>query len=142
MPWTNCARDSSAAEWPAKRSFVDLMVRFDKALRVWGAPGFEEVLKQEIEQLDMDILPLQQCLSVGNYVSDVPITVLIHNVAECGTVIRVKAGIIYQGVLGGCSCAGDPTEASDSNEYCEIQLDIDKKTAEATVTLVEEAAGD
>jgi len=118
------------------------MVRFDKALRVWGAPGFEEVLKQEIEQLDMDILPLQQCLSVGNYVSDVPITVLIHNVAECGTVIRVKAGIIYQGVLGGCSCAGDPTEASDSNEYCEIQLDIDKKTAEATVTLVEEAAGD
>jgi len=118
------------------------MVRFDKALRVWGDPGFEEALKQEIEQMDVDTLPLQQCLSVGNYVSDTPITVLIQNVTEYGTVIRVKAGIIFQGVLGGCSCAGDPTEASDSNEYGEIQLDIDKNTAEAVVTLVEEAARD
>jgi hypothetical protein len=51
-------------------------------------------------------------------------------------VIRVKAGIFYQGVLGGCSCADDPTPASEINEYCEVQLDIDKSTAATAVELV------
>jgi hypothetical protein len=114
---------------------------FDKALSAWGKPDFEDVLKQEIAQLGADHLPLQQGLSSGNYVSDAPITVMILNVAEMENIIRIKAGIFYQGVLGGCSCAGDPTVASESNEYCEVQLDIDKATAAATVALVSESAG-
>jgi len=116
------------------------MIRFDKALRAWGTSGFEAVLKQEIAQLGHEQLPLQQGLSSGNYVADAPITVMINSVAEMEDVIRIKAGILYQGVLGGCSCADDPTATSESNEYCEVQLDIDKVTAATAVTLVAESA--
>lgn len=117
------------------------MIRFDKALCAWGTPGFEAVLKQQIAQLGADHLPLQQGLSGGNYVADTPITVMINSVAEQENVIRIRAGILYQGVLGGCSCADDPTATSESNEYCEVQLDIDKATAATEVALVADQTG-
>jgi hypothetical protein len=112
------------------------MIRLDKTLNAWGTPGFADILKQEISQLGADHLPLQQGLSNGNYVTADPITVIINNVAEMENVIRIKAGIFYQGVMGGCSCADDPAPASESNEYCEVQLEIDKATAVAAVALV------
>jgi hypothetical protein len=111
------------------------MIRLGKSLSAWGTPSFEAVLMQEIAQLGDDHLPLQQGLSTGNYVTAAPITVMINSVAEMENVIRVKAGIFYQGVLGGCSCADDPTPTSESNEYCEVQLDIDKTTSETSIAL-------
>jgi hypothetical protein len=116
----------------------DFMIRLGNALSAWGTPGFEAVLKQEIAQLGAEQLPLQQGLSSSNYVADAPITVMINSVAEMEKVIRVKAGIFYKGVTGGCSCEGDPTTASENTEYCEVQLDIDKATAETAVALVAE----
>ncbi len=113
------------------------MLRFDGALVAWGTPKFEFVLKQEIAQ-HASQLPLQQGLSYGNYVADSPVTVVINGIAELEDIIRVRAGIFYKGVLGGCSCADDPTPTSESNEYCEVQFDIDKSTALAVFTLVEE----
>lgn len=116
------------------------MMRLDKALHAWGTPNFEAVLKQEIARLGAGHLPLQQGLSTGNYVADTPITVALNSVAELDNAIRVQAGIFYQSVTGGCSCAGDPTTASENAEYCEVQLDIDKATAATAVTLVAEPA--
>jgi len=112
------------------------MIRLDKALSAWGTPDFKAVLKQEIAQLGAGDLPLQQGLASGNYVSDAPLTVLIHSIAGTENVISVKAGIFYQGVIGGCSCTDDPTPSSDINEYCEVQLDIDRATAITAVALV------
>lgn len=114
------------------------MIRLDKALRAWGSANFQAVLKQEIEQLGAEHLPLQQGLSTGNYVSNTPFTVLVHSVAEMENVIRVKIGIFYQSIIGGCSCTDDPTPASDINEYCEVHLDIDKASAITSVVLVAE----
>jgi hypothetical protein len=111
------------------------MIRLDKVLSAWGTPVFADVLKQEIAQLGADNLPLQQGLSTGNYVAAKPIAVAIHSVVELESLIRVKAGIFYNGVIGGCSCADDPTPASEINEYCEVQLDIDKATSIAVITL-------
>ena len=112
------------------------MMQLNKALRAWGTANFQTVLKQEIAHLGADHLPLQQGLSGGNYVTDDPIMVAINSVTETEKVIRVTAGIFYQGVMGGCSCADDPTPTSESNEYCTVQLDIDKKTAATVVMLV------
>ena len=112
------------------------MIRLDKTLSAWGTPDFAAALKQDIARMGADLLPLQQGLSNGNYVTDDPVTVMINSIAEMEDVIRVKAGIFYQGVLGGCSCADDPTPTSTSNEYCEVQLDIDKRTAMTSVILV------
>ena len=112
------------------------MIYLTHSLSAWNTANFEVTLKQEVTQLDADALPLQQGLSSSNYVTDAPITVMVHSVVEMETVIRVKAGIFYSGIMGGCSCADDPTPTSESNEYCEVQLDIDKATAATVVTLI------
>ncbi len=114
------------------------MIRLDKSLHAWGTPDFADVLKREVAQLGADQLPLQQGLSVGSSVTSAPLTVVINSVAGMEEVIRVKAGIFYQSVIGGCSCDGDPTPISENTEYCEVQLDIDKATAVTTVVLVVE----
>lgn len=114
------------------------MIRLDKALRAWGTPDFEATLKLEIAQLGVDQLPLQQGLAVGNYVTADPITVVINSVAEIEEAIHIKAGIFFKSVISGCSCEDDPTPTSEINEYCEVQLDIDKATAATSVTLVTE----
>jgi hypothetical protein len=112
------------------------MTRLDKALNAWGTPDFADALKHELAQLGADQLPLQQGLSTGNYVADEPITVVINRIAEMEGLIRVSAGIFFKGVIGGCSCTDDPTPASEINEYCEVQLDIDKSSAATMIVLV------
>lgn len=110
------------------------MIQLHKALNAWATPQFETVLKQELAQQAAQ-LPLGQALSSSSSVADTPITVVIHSAADQGGAIRVKAGIFYEGLVGGCSCAGDPTVDSENAEYCEVLLEIDKASAAATVTL-------
>ena len=114
------------------------MIQLHQSLLAWGTPDFEAVLKRDISQLGIGQLPLYQGLSVSNHVTDDPITVMIHRVAELENVIRVKAGILYKGMVAGCSCADDPTPDNSNNEYCVVQLDIDKATAKTAVILVAE----
>jgi len=121
----------------AGESLTFTMVKLEKSLSAWGTPDFTTILKQEILQLDTALLPLQQGLSGSSSVSDAPITVIVHSVTEVENVLRVRAGIFYQGIIGGCSCADDPTPDSDINEYCEVQLDIDRVSAITTIALLE-----
>lgn len=114
------------------------MIRLHKALAAWGTPDFEAVLKREVAQLGADHLPLQQGLSGSNHIADEPVSVLINSIAEMGDAVRVRAGIFYKGVLSGCSCADDPGPPGESNEYCEVLLDIDKETAATEVVLITE----
>ena len=113
------------------------MLRLVKSRAAWGTSVFESVLKQEMAQ-HADQLPLQQALASSSSVADAPITVLIQRVTELGGLIRVNAGIFYEGALGGCACANDPTPESNATEYCEVLLEIDKTSAAATVTLLKE----
>ncbi len=101
-------------------------IRLDSIPQAWGTPGFAEVLKQQLAQLGAGGLPLQQGLSIGNYVADEPVTVVINRIAETGGSIRVTAGVFFRSVIGGCSCTDDPTPASDINEYCELQFDVSR----------------
>ena len=108
------------------------------ALTAWGSPDFETILKQEIAQMDVDLLPLQQALSQSSYTDGADRSVLIISVTDAATFIRAKTGIFYSGIIPGCSCADDPTPMSSLTEYCEVQFDIDKMTAQTTVTLLPE----
>jgi hypothetical protein len=112
------------------------MIRLTKTLNAWGTSAFEDILKAEIDQLDADLLPLQQGLSISSHVTDSPHKVIIIRVADDEGCIHIKAGIFYSGIIAGCSCADDPTPIDEQNEYCEVQIEINKKTAEAMVTLV------
>lgn len=111
------------------------MIRLDETVQAWDTLEFESVLKRELAQQAAQ-LPLQQGLSGSSSVADAPVTVLLHSAAEQGGTLRLKVGIFYQGRLGGCSCADDPTPDNEINEYCELQLEIDPTTALATVSLL------
>lgn len=112
------------------------MIHLTKSLNAWGTPAFEEILKAEIERLDVGVLPLQQGLSQGGYTDGKGLAVMIIGVAEEPQLIRAKAGIFYTAIIAGCSCADDPTPVDELAEYCEVQIDIDKRTAETKVTLL------
>jgi len=115
---------------------LEAMVLFHNSLNAWGKPDFEAVLKQEITLLDPVLLPLQQGLSIGSHVTDRPIGAMIIRAHADEGVIHVKAGIFFTSIIAGCSCADDPTPIGENNEYCEMQFDIDRTTAETTVTLL------
>jgi len=114
------------------------MIRLTRTLNAWGTPDFRDVLKKEVEQLDAAQLPLQQGLSTGSYALDNNLQVMVISVSEDAGFIRAKAGIFYAGILTGCSCADDPTPVNEESEYCVVQLDIDKSTAETTIALLAE----
>jgi hypothetical protein len=114
------------------------MIRLTKTLNAWGTSVFEDVLKSEVEQLDADLIPLQQGLSISSHVADSPYKVIVIRVADDEGFIYIKAGIFYSGIIAGCSCADDPTPIDEQNEYCEVQIEINKQTAEATIALLEE----
>ncbi len=112
------------------------MIRLPQSLQSWGTPEFQGVLKRELEQLGSEQLPLQHGLSSSSYALDDKLNIIIHGVAEEAACLRVKAGIFYSGIIAGCSCADDPTPVDENIEYCEVRVDIDKTTAEATITLL------
>lgn len=114
------------------------MIQLTDSLKAWGSPDFRQVLQNEIEQLDISDLPLQQGLSQTSMVSDSRFNVMIIDVREEADSIGVKAGIFYQGVIAGCSCADDPTPVEEQAEYCVVWLSIGKHAAETTVTLLPE----
>lgn len=116
--------------------FLVPMIRLARSLRAWGRPEFQDVIKNELEQLGTGQLPLQQGLTTGSVALDGALRVMITRVTGESTLIRVQAGIFYTSVIAGCSCADDPTPVEAQNEYCEVQIDIDRLTADTTVTLL------
>ena len=109
------------------------MIRLTNALQAWGTPDFDATLKIELEAIHPEALPLQQGLSMSSYVADEKFSVTVLNIFEHEQIIRIKVGIFYSGILAGCSCADDPTPSNENPEYCVVQIDINKRTAEATV---------
>jgi hypothetical protein len=114
------------------------MIRLSKSLRAWGRPEFRDILKQEIEQLNAEHLPLQQGLSASSYVTDRPFQAMVISVGEEAGLIRVRAGIFYTGVIAGCNCADDPSPVDEQNEYCVLAFGIDRSSGETTVVLLAE----
>jgi hypothetical protein len=105
----------------------------------WNTPGFDAVFKHEVEQLDAGLMPLQQGLTGTSSVADAPFTVLLLRATAAGDCLQVKAGIVYAGILGGCSCADDPTPLEAQPEYCELWFDIDLRSGETDIRLATEA---
>ncbi len=111
-------------------------MQLSKALNAWNTPVFEEILKQEIQSLDGILLPLQQGLSHSSYASEENFTAVILRISDGDASICVKTGIFYTGLIPGCNCADDPSPDNEYAEYCEVEFDIDKKTAETKVRLL------
>ena len=112
------------------------MMKLSNSLNAWGTPGYVEVLKRDVQSLPIDALPLQQGLVHGSYVIEEPRDVMVISSIEDNGSIKNTVGVFYNSMLGGCHCADDPSKAEPLNEYCEVQLNIDIETGEATAALV------
>lgn len=114
------------------------MLRLTESVEAWGSADFKAVLVRELEQLSASVLPLQQGLAQSSAVSVSPHQVMIIDANDDIEDISVKVGVFYHGVIAGCNCADDPTPVEELAEYCVIRCVINKKTAEAAITLLQE----
>ncbi|MDD3530846.1 MAG: hypothetical protein PHS77_13325 [Gallionellaceae bacterium] len=108
------------------------------AAAAWGTEAFRATLKRELEALPAAVLPLQEGLSTSSYALDEPVTAVVIAAEAVAGAIRARAGLFYQGIIAGCSCADDPTPTEPQNEYCEVMLAIDPASGVATVSLAED----
>lgn len=113
------------------------MLHLTKSLQAWGGNDFKATLKTELESVNPELLPLQQCLSNSSHVSDSDFSVMILGVEETIDTIYIKAGIFYTGIIAGCNCADDPSPIDEQNEYCELIVTIDKRTATSEFTIAD-----
>ena len=106
------------------------------SLAAWGSPDFAGIFRSEIKS-NADSLPLQQGLASTSYALGEKIEAMLISATEEGNLLRVKAGIFFEGIIAGCNCADDPTPVEGQSEYCEMRFDIDRHTGETTVILFE-----
>jgi hypothetical protein len=109
-----------------------------KSLAAWQTTGFGATFKNEVKQLNPDLLPLQEGLNQSSYAKGDALAINLLGATELADCIQITAGLFYTGIIAGCSCADDPTPVDEINEYCEVRFDIDKQSGEATVTLLQD----
>lgn len=114
------------------------MFYLNQSKDAWGSADFSQVFKREVAMLNHSALPLQQGLTQSSYVSDEPVSAVVLNTSIHLSLIHIKAGIFYTGIIAGCSCADDPTPQDMQNEYCELLFAIHQDTGEAEVSLLSE----
>jgi hypothetical protein len=114
----------------------DAALQLHRVVEAWGTPAFTGVLKAELEQLNVEQLPLQQGLSQSSYACDDDTRVVVISVAAEAGVIRATAEIFYSGIIPGCSCADDPGPVDEYAEHCTVQISIDRQTAAAVIKLL------
>ena len=113
--------------------------RLPDSLAAWGTSEFDETLKRELGRLTGEVLPLQAALTHGSYASDKISGVILLSAAEAAGSLDIKAGLYFTGVIAGCSCADDPTPNNETVEYCEVRIEIDRKSAGAAISLIADA---
>ena len=106
------------------------------SLEAWKTASFKAVLKQEVCSLEAKLLPLQQGLQYSSYAMSDKLSIAILGLNEDATSIYIKTGLLYNGIIAGCSCADDPTPTDETNEYCDVLFCINKQTAKTSVTLI------
>jgi len=99
------------------------------------AGSLSRALKGEIENLPPSALPLEKALTRGGRVEASGVTATVISLTESETWIGARIGIFFDEIVGGCSCGDEPFS---HNVFCEMQVDIDRETAEAAFTLIEE----
>lgn len=103
------------------------MTRLSRARDSWAGADFATVLRDELQALGGDGLPLHLGVNEGGMVDASRVQVTVIRSAADPAEIRATVGLFFTEVVGGCSC-GDEPEAKPV--YCEMQLHIDRGSAE------------
>lgn len=110
------------------------MAAMPESLKAWGSEAFATVFKTEFERFRQDVLPLQAAVDRGNRVIDYDLGVTLMKSSEDEQAIHAKVGVFFAEEIRCVSCGeGDPIDEA----YCEMQVSIDKATAEASFELLQ-----
>lgn len=109
-----------------------------RAAAVWGTDRFAHALKNELESLPGAVLPLQAGLAETSYALEEGFSVMVLGAVERAGRIQARVGVFYQGITPGCACADDPTPVEPRPEYCECIVEIDPRSARASIRLCTE----
>lgn len=120
-----------------KSSSVGMKPELCNAIRAWRSDSFFKTLKNELEQLESGLLPLEQCVAQGGYVGDHRITATILHADEDAQAVHAKAGIFFTEIVINCGCGDDPME---TNAYCELKIKIDKISGQAEFAVIQNNA--
>ena len=111
------------------------MTRLNLPLNDCRSGLFAQQLKRELEHLPPGTLPLEQATTQGGQVDDSNISATVVAVREDGAWILARVGVFFNELVGGCSCGDDPLSV---NAYCQIQVLIDRASAEAEFAVLHE----
>ena len=114
------------------------MFNLSESLNAWHSDTFNQTLNHEICALNPDLLPLQEGLQHSSYAIADNLSVMVLSAAENDNNLQIKIGLFYSGVIAGCNCADDPTPVDEITEYCDALVIINKQTAEATISLLDD----
>lgn len=101
---------------------------FPQTRQAWQTPDLKQALQTEMQQQGLSILQKHLQSSSVALNDDIQIMILSSNETEQNLLLTI--GIFYSGLITACSCSEDPYD-SVQNEYCELQLQIDKDSAAA-----------
>ena len=93
----------------------------------------ERCLADMLKAIPPDTLPLQSCCAQGGIVDETERTIglLGHECMDWG--IRVRAGVFFIEIVGGCNCHDDPVR---HNAYCVIEIDLRRRDGSVDIRLV------
>lgn len=109
------------------------MPKFTRTLHSWKTDSFVSNLKNEIKNLAAGSLPLAKSLTQGGYVDDTNLEVSVMQCTEDDHFIYVKTGIFFTEIVVCCGCGDEPMR---QNAYCDMQITIDKITAETAFMVI------
>ena len=113
---------------------LHMIIKLSDSLRDWHTADFSTTFKREIQRLPSGTLPLQARGMQNGLVDDADLSLTILQRVESKDVLKIKAGVFFSEVIGGCSCGDEPAA---ENAYCEIWVCIQKETAEVSIALAE-----
>jgi hypothetical protein len=112
------------------------MPRFSEAAGAWLSADFDVRLRDELSHLDPDELPLRGALTPGARVEPGSLVFRPLRAHDEGETITIKVGVLFSETLIGCVCGDDPTSTQPG--YCELEVQIDKRSARGEVRLLAE----
>lgn len=111
------------------------MPTLTESLAAWGKDNFSSILKNELQELGPKKLPLEKGTSQGGYIDESPISVTVNNFTDRNNTIKGSVGVFFTEIVINCGCGDDPMHI---NAYCDLAVAIDKQTAIATFSIINE----
>jgi hypothetical protein len=117
---------------------TEVTLALTRSAAAWDSPSFKATLGEELQVLGSPHPALRPLPQAGQTqtaaVAELPLGVQLLRSDETAGQIHLDLGVVYAGVIAGCSCADDPTPVDTITEHCELLLEIDPPTARAWVT--------